>query len=124
MREIKFRFGWYVTKDDEDRGEQRMWAFEIYDLDELLAGRAVPLGEAFASYQTRDEWSGFRDKNGREVYEGDILGSEHITNCDVHLTNGTFFAGDCDLFDIAAGYHGDCIIIGNIYENPELLETT
>lgn len=62
--------------------------------------------------------TGLKDKNGKEIFEGDII------------TNGqnVMFIADCaDLAEFEADVKEieDFIeIIGNIYENPELLEVT
>lgn len=74
------------------------------------------------------EYTGLKDKNNKEIYEGDILfesfGERYYK---VIFENGSFraeFKGDFeehsfDLIDVAAQ---GCEIVGNIYENPELLK--
>lgn len=73
------------------------------------------------------EYTGLKDKNNKEIYEGDILfesfGKRYYK---VVFENGGFraeFNGDfeeysLDLIDVVAQ---GCEIVGNIYENPELL---
>ena len=74
------------------------------------------------------QYTGLNDKNGKEIYEGDILfesfGERYYK---VVFENGSFraeFEGDFeehsfDLIDVVAQ---GCKIVGNIYENPELLK--
>ena len=62
------------------------------------------------------QFPGLKDKNGKEIYEGDILTHKYYkTPVIVTFKNGGFIAEDV--------YIGDSSIevIGNIYENPELL---
>lgn len=73
------------------------------------------------------QYTGLKDKNNKEIYEGDILfesfGEKYYK---VVFENGSFraeFEGDFeehsfDLIDVVAQ---GCEIVGNIYENPELL---
>lgn len=74
------------------------------------------------------QYTGLKDKDNKEIYEGDILfesfGEKYYK---VIFENGGFraeFKGDFeeysfDLIDVVAQ---GCEIVGNIYENPELTE--
>jgi hypothetical protein len=73
------------------------------------------------------QFTGLLDKNGKEVYEGDICYVEGLDNCSVRIdpllgTTFTTSSGvDCSAYDSLA--EDDTFeVIGNIYENPELLE--
>lgn len=73
------------------------------------------------------QFTGLLDKNGKEIYEGDILKSAYNGNHPVVWRSGGWgldHSGGCckpwkgDL----SGHHHMEEIIGNIYENPELLK--
>lgn len=73
--------------------------------------------------------TGLRDKNGKEVFVGDIIKCTRGCLHEVYIEKeygGTYFGGMPAVYlkDLGEGYawteHEE--IIGNIYENPELLE--
>lgn len=81
--------------------------------------------------ETVGQFIGLFDKNGKEIYERDILHTitfgfepEEYTaiilydNCRFQLSNGRnlFYFGQSDLTKM-----DDTIVIGNIYDNPELI---
>ncbi|MBP1519998.1 hypothetical protein DZK43_13340 [Enterococcus faecalis] len=69
--------------------------------------------------------TGLKDKNGVEIFEGDIGWDDHLeVHGQVIFENGAFkYEWDNiseDLFEVT----DDIKIVGNIHENPELLEGT
>lgn len=125
-REIKFR-AWddlhnkmYPVSDIEWDTDGRMWV----TADDGKNGIELIDDEAHLM-----QYTGLKDKNGREIYEGDVL--------DIGLRNqdGKPVIAPVSYETYAAGYvldnggNGiwqrlteDCEVIGNIFENPELLE--
>ena len=81
--------------------------------------------------ETVSQFTGLCDKNGVKIFEGDII--EYTDGCNDWLGAVKyasddaqfvvrFIGGDVESFDNL--YSGDCEVIGNIYDNPELLEVS
>lgn len=78
--------------------------------------------------------TGLKDKNGKEIFEGDVVQFEdcytesdflYINKGIVEWSQGSFTVTNRDsveMEDLLDGEILDVIIIGNIHENPELLE--
>jgi uncharacterized phage protein (TIGR01671 family) len=75
------------------------------------------------------QFTGLHDENGKEIYEGDIIGHKEKDNedniyiCEFSIENAAFLF--CSPFDGEVleqnNFVNDLEIIGNIYENPDLL---
>lgn len=76
--------------------------------------------------ETVCQYTGLTDKNGRKIFEGDILsfsayGENYKGDVRVIKGNFTIWCGKCAPFlDDALEKHS-AIVIGNIFDNPELI---
>ena len=79
--------------------------------------------------ETVTQYTGLLDKNGKEIYEGDIINGldtdskfgGRYENMKVDFYNGEFGIGD-NMGHLGLKHLSDIEVIGNIYENPELLK--
>ena len=124
MREIKFRvwdtqlYVMYTDEKDNSLGNahEPLWRLECKRGGKI----SYPLGIIM-------QYTGLKDKNGKEIYEGDIL--TIITEKPMIVKWSDKFASWCLYRDgwMFAHWFGEscqpeqCIVIGNIYENPELI---
>ena len=109
---------------------------EIYEVGEIhwFRGEFDFIGDGITFKRDADEVelmqsTGLFDKNGKEVFVGDIIKCTRGCLHEVYIEKeygGTYFGGMPAIYlkDLREGYawteHEE--IIGNIYENPELLE--
>ena len=122
MREIKFQIYWieghemlYDTNNDlEFRDNENYWITDLSD--------AINQPER---YKVR-QYTGLKDKYGVEIYEGDIVISQDGTGGLVykHIVEWNEFYKRFEPMgeDEAHFNRESCEIIGNRFENPELLE--
>lgn len=113
MREILFR-----GKQKYSEGEYGEWVYgnlcqNIYG--EWVIQRIDDFPCKVIAENTIGQYTGLTDKNGTKIFEGDILSSEWGYKGEVGLFSIGYAFMEC-LFD------EDCEVIGNIYDNPELLK--
>ena len=132
MREIKFR------AFDKETGKMHYQVNRANVADELIVqfdctGYTTKTEDRFLGSDCLMQYTGLKDKNGKEIYQGDIVKSEVFD-----IENGVKFSIEEVKWDVARGFydtlfferleeHGriECSeVIGNIFENPELLTKT
>ena len=119
MREIKFRA--WDTEDkrwvkefnihhDGDLTEIRMYVGDVPVIASNVCGRYKIL-----------QFTGLKDKNGKEIYEGDIL--MHPDKRRKYKSIVKYRTTCCEEYGDWIGYEFDerLEIVGNIYENPKLM---
>ncbi|MCG2354734.1 YopX family protein [Staphylococcus epidermidis] len=141
-----------------DNAVNKMWdVVTIYIKDEWIKvndGSTYGITKDLVRDYVLMQATGLKDKNGNEIYEGDIVEFEDETSCypfddessigtinraqividniqgvvleNFMLKNSTVAESYEDYYDLPtyekAFFFTECRAIGNIYENPELLE--
>lgn len=124
MRNIKFRaFRKYPNPE--------MLYFTLEDIIFLRKPTDI-IQEYEGIRETFMQYTDLKDRNGEEIYEGDILHIEISNNGKVIASNNEVVEYKDYKFGVVWGWHRDFIgldgfcnttfeVIGNIYKNPELV---
>jgi uncharacterized phage protein (TIGR01671 family) len=127
MREYKFR------GKRKDNGE---WVYGYYfieerDIEDGIIWRDIPqiqqrYGDHFQYFDvdlaTVGQYTGLHDKNVKEIYEGDILRFTHEREDFINTDARIAVEIPKIYYMIDNPYNHSFEVIGNIYENPELLK--
>lgn len=124
MREIKFRFFAHGKMlYDWELLTHKEWG--IQTINNVLSANTFKM-ELVKIMQ----YTGLTDKNGKEIYEGDIVKDLAVLPEDeerdyisvVEFKWGSFLIYDKEKEKYNTVAHSTLEVIGNIYENPELLK--
>lgn len=127
MREIKFR--------QFDKRLNDFMFFELVDTEIVITNDKVVSFDNDRTDSPIEQYTGLKDRNGVEIYEGDILGSEKSDSDAWYVSHHQVVWHDSGLMGkqicsngsyIGIDYHTNrtshpYVVIGNIHSNPELI---
>ena len=96
--------------------------YEHYIIETMRRGKTYEIDP-----ETLCQYTGLKDKNGNRIWENDIVRIEN--SMDEGIGNVEFYGGmwyvdgepNNNLYDIVEYDDGEVEVIGNIFDNPELL---
>lgn len=120
LKDGEFEYGSLLTyqKSIDIEGDNHVFAAITYEGLEPIDVEPNTVGQ----------FTGLLDKNGKEIYEGDIVKCDKFVYEVVFEENRFASFGLCRKGDMFMHYFGEamesqqCEVIGNIHDNPELLK--
>jgi uncharacterized phage protein (TIGR01671 family) len=91
--------------------------FEAEDEGDIIFGNHV---EVYLN--TVGQYTGLTDKNGKKIFEGDNILDDGEDIEVVEFVKGRYYYPFVQSYDYLWVAEDDCVVIGNIHDNPELLE--
>ena len=119
MREILFRgkrkengewvYGNYAVTDNNEKQQHFIFQNKAFEFE--------------VDPETVGQYTGLTDKNGKKIFEGDIVEYINSSPCKIDYIDGQFVMMWKNFYRNFERVYDDQIeVIGNIYDNPELLE--
>jgi uncharacterized phage protein (TIGR01671 family) len=126
MREIKFRgkttfdnewiYGFYYNMDERRQVARRHIIVFEDEESKVLTNHEPVIGETVGQY------TGLKDKDDREIYEGDIVKFYSLIEDDFVIGEVSYHFGIFRMGDyMLVNHFRSCKVIGNVYENKDLL---
>jgi len=119
MREIKFRA--YHIEQKKMINIENLLSFSNDGDIWINENKQMPLN-VFSGWASKDfklmQYTGLKDKNGVEIYEGDIVAFDNNGFNDKGVV---IYDGPCFIVEGFFLIDNSLKVIGNIYEKPELL---
>lgn len=125
MREIKFR-AWDLADHSKWGDHKGMVFFDIYSKPDFIGNTFCRAeSDRFEDRFEIMQFTGLYDRNGVEIYEGDIVESDDMLPSEVCFDESgfCFSFGDWPICDyLVMNDERSLKVIGNIHQDPELLK--
>ena len=108
-REIKFRF-WEIEE------KEMLDSLDIGSNDTVWVEQFFNMKDDFIPMQ----YTGLKDKNGEEIYEGDIAKDILDDFYEILFDEAKFVTISGNVIEDLSETHKDLEVIGNVFENPTL----
>lgn len=131
-REIKFRV-WDGQQMEYNIMAGSLGVFYVKGIDEKDSVSMSPFNTKYPDYIPLMQYTGLKDKNGIEIYEGDILklddpnwgyGGMYDKEHDGYLYREVAFEDGCFCFKNGSELYNvnrQSEVIGNVYANPKIV---
>lgn len=112
----------YLVEDDHNSYRTFIVISAHWEIDEDGNTDLIETEVVEVIPETVGQYTGLTDKNGVKIFEGDIVKHGSLIVEVTYIQKYTRFAGKRKGCVMAVFDWNSCEVIGNIYDNPELLE--